>query len=343
MTQAVGREAVDAKVAAFATARFGAAARVEPLAGDASDRRFFRLRVPSLSSLILMVHAAPFDLESLPFFQHARFLNGIGAPVPQIVASYPADGILVVQDLGNETLQAHLGSCGDERRRYLYLQAVRIIAQIQIEGTPAVTSDIPAGVTALDRGRLHWELGYFRENYIDRLLGSPLTPAQSATLDAWLNALARQVAGYPRVLCHRDYHSRNLMVRGDRLYMVDFQDARMGPYTYDLASLVRDAYAPLPEPLVAELVAFFRETAQVTEPEEHFRATLRRTVLQRNIKAMGTFAAQAVQHGKRFYLPYIPLMLDSVRARLKEEAEDADDASDILDLFDGPLDRKAAP
>jgi len=321
----------------FARRHFGPAARVEPLAGDASDRSFFRLRAPGLSSLIVMLHREPFDLERLAWFQHACFLEGIGAAVPSIVASYPAEGILVVQDLGDETLQRHLAGCDDERRRFLYLQAVQMIVFLQQEGTRALTEDLPASNTALDRERFRFELGFFVEHYVAGLLESPLGGEEASALDRWLETLARQVARYPRVLCHRDFHSRNLMVKGDRLYMVDFQDARMGPYTYDLASLIRDSYVSIPDGLARELIAFFRETARISEPPAVFDDSLARTSLQRSIKAIGTFASQAVLKGNRSYLEYIPPALASIRARLAEIGDDPQ-TGPILGFFEGPLD-----
>ncbi|HKY32736.1 MAG TPA: phosphotransferase [Candidatus Polarisedimenticolia bacterium] len=327
-------------VAAFAARRFGRGARALPLAGDASDRRFYRLKAPGLSPLILMAHREPFELESLPFFQMARYLHGIGAPVPQIVASYPAEGILVVQDLGDETLQTVLGSCDGSRRRFLYLQAVQMIAFLQGEGTRSLAPELPATRTFLDRERLLFELRFFAEHYAGGLLGSPLTSAQQAELDDWFVALATEVGGYRRVLCHRDYHSRNLMVKGDRLYMVDFQDARLGPFTYDLASLARDSYVSLPEDLVAELVEFHREATAAPEGPGAFATAFRRTCLQRNIKAIGTFASQAVLRGNRGYLRYIPRALGSIRAHLAGEADSVPAA--VVEMFAGPLDEVPA-
>ena len=325
------------RAAAFAQLRFGDRAQVQPLSGDASDRRFFRLFAPNLSPLILMVHQEPFELERLPFFLHGRFLEEIGAAVPSIVASYPKEGILVVQDLGDETLQSELKSCDASRRRFLYLQAVQMIAFMQQEGTRALTPDLPAATAALDTERLLYELRFFTEHYVDGLLGSALTPSQAEELDEWFVSLSRQVAAYPRVLCHRDFHSRNLMVKRDRLYMVDFQDARMGPYTYDLASLARDSYVKLPDELVAELIEFYRETVNAPEPPHIFLHALNRTSLQRNIKAIGSFASQVTLKDNRQYLPYIRPTLDSVRARL-EDAGDDPAAAAIRDLFGGPLD-----
>ncbi len=329
-------QGLDQRVAGFAHQRFGDGARVVQLEGDASDRRFFRLKTPGLSSLILMVHAEPFDLETLPFFLHARFLHEIGAAVPQIVASYPADGILVVQDLGDETLYRHLDHCDDSRRRFLYLQAVQMIASLQRDGTRALTPDLPAANTALDAQKLLWELNFFARHYVEGLLGSPLETAQSEELTRWFETLAKEVAAYPSVLCHRDFHARNLMVKGDQLFMLDFQDARRGPHTYDLASLLRDSYVRLPEDLVDEMLRFYREASQDAGTEDSFRRAFARTCLQRNIKAVGTFASQAMLRGNRAYLRYIPPTLESVRARLDERTGDAA-AGAIRALFDGPL------
>jgi aminoglycoside/choline kinase family phosphotransferase len=287
-----------------------------------------------------MAHAEPFDLETFPFFQIARFLHGLGAPVPQIVASYPAEGILVVQDLGDDMLQSHLQTIGADRRRFLYLQAVQMIAFLQGDGTRALTPDLPATRTALDRERLLFELRFFAEHHIQGLLGSPLTAAQNAELDDWFVQLATEVGSYRRVLCHRDYHARNLMVKGDRLYMVDFQDARMGPFTYDLASLARDAYVSLPEDLVSEMLEFFREASGSPEAPQALLSAFNRTCLQRHLKAIGTFSSQVMLRGNRVYLPYIPRALAMVRENLAREADAV--PPEIVELFAGPLDRVPA-
>jgi aminoglycoside/choline kinase family phosphotransferase len=334
----------DERVLEFTRDRFGPDAQVEMLAGDASDRCFYRLKAPNLSSLVLMVHPEPFDLESLPYFLHGCFLHELGASVPQIVASYPTDGVLVLQDLGNDTLQLHLAGCGPARRRFLYLQAVQVIALLQREGTPALSDDLPAASTALDRQRLHFEMRFFMQHFVDGLLGSPMPAARIEYLDQWLGRLARRVARYPRVLCHRDFHSRNLMVKGDRLFMVDFQDLRQGPYTYDLASLIHDSYITLPEDLTREMIQFYREIAEVSEVEEVFGRSLAHTALQRNIKAIGSFAYQAVAKDNKSYLTYILPTLASVSARLahlqgdpENTVEEKEALAEIRAVFEGPL------
>jgi len=337
------RNALASRLLAFARRRFGDKVECDALAGDASDRSFFRIRLPSMSPLVAMVHPEPFRLEDLPFFAHALFLKEIGADVPEIVGSYPGEGILLLQDLGDETLMTSLLTATPSRRLFLYRQAVQILAHVQRAGTRALTPDLPASRTALDRDRLLFEMRFFAEHYIGGVLGSPLDSTRMARLDGWFETLAETVAGYDRVLCHRDYHSRNLMVKGDRLYMVDFQDARMGPYTYDLASLLRDSYVRLPEDLVEEMIDFYLEAAGRSFPDAGrpgafpgrpggFNEEFERTCLQRNIKAVGTFAYQAAVRGNRKYLPSIPPTLEMVRGSLARRGE-----SEILDLFEGPL------
>jgi len=330
------RGAAARRLLAFARRRFGDKVEVDPLAGDASDRSFFRIRLATMSPLVAMVHPEPFRLEDLPWFAHALFLKEIGADVPEIVGSYPGEGILLLQDLGDETLMTHLLTATPSRRLFLYRQAVQILSHLQGEGTRALNPDLPASRTALDAERFLFELRFFYEHYAGSLLGSPLGDGDAERLDEWFETLAERVAGYPRVLCHRDYHSRNLMVKGDRLYMVDFQDARMGAYTYDLASLLRDSYVRLPEDLVEEMIDFYLEAAGRGEEGAgrpgDFMEEFEWTCLQRNIKAVGTFAYQATAKQNRRYVPNIPPTIAMIRENLKRRGESA-----ILALFEGPL------
>ena len=120
------------------------------------------------------------------------------------------------------------------------------------------------------------------------------------------------------MLCHRDYHSRNLMLHEERLYIIDFQDARMGPDTYDLASLLRDSYVDLPEQTVSELIAYFLALKGTTDPSsETFRERFDLMALQRNLKALGTFGYQTTARRNPVYIQYIPRTLRYVRDNLE--------------------------
>jgi aminoglycoside/choline kinase family phosphotransferase len=126
------------------------------------------------------------------------------------------------------------------------------------------------------------------------------------------------LASEPRVLCHRDYHSRNLMLHEGQLYIIDFQDARMGPDTYDLVSLLRDSYLDLPEKVVDELIAYFLALKGSGGTEQDFRPRFDLMALQRNLKALGTFGFQTTARGNPVYIQYIPRTLRYVRRNLEQ-------------------------
>ncbi len=127
-----------------------------------------------------------------------------------------------------------------------------------------------------------------------------------------------ELAAEPRVLCHRDYHSRNLMLHEGRLYVIDFQDARMGPDTYDLVSLLRDSYVDLGEQVVNDLIAYFLALKGIPAEESAFRTRFDIMALQRNLKALGTFGYQTTTRGNPVYIQYIPRTIRYVRDNLEK-------------------------
>src|SRR5438270_3506178 len=134
-------------------------------------------------------------------------------------------------------------------------------------------------------------MDFFVKHFVEGYRGAVLSPAERTTLSQEWAHLVEELASEPRVLCHRDYHSRNLMVHRGQLYVIDFQDARMGPDTYDLASLLRDSYVDIADRELDELVAYF--LAMKGRPaDETFRPRFDLMALQRNLKALGTFGYQ---------------------------------------------------
>jgi aminoglycoside/choline kinase family phosphotransferase len=133
--------------------------------------------------------------------------------------------------------------------------------------------------------------------------------------DEW-RSIAEELASETRVLCHRDYHSRNLMLHRGRLYIIDFQDARMGPDTYDLVSLLRDSYVDLTDRELDELIAYFLALKGSGDATE-FRRRFDVMALQRNLKALGTFGYQTIARANPVYIQYIPRTLRYVRTNLE--------------------------
>jgi aminoglycoside/choline kinase family phosphotransferase len=294
--------------------------RVVPLTGDASDRRYYRVIHGDGSSAVLALHAEPFAYDGLPFVNVAALLDQIPLPIPRILGHAGDLGILMLQDLGDVTLQAHLGAASASEHADLYRQAVAFIDLMQRRGRDLASDAYLPYRTAFDSEKLTWELDFFVKHYVRAYRGASLTqPAQEA-LGAELHAVARELAAEPRVLCHRDYHSRNLMVLAGRLYVIDFQDARLGPDTYDLVSLLRDSYVDLTEIQVDELIDYFLTTRGIAPLSAPARAEFRRRfdvmALQRNLKALGTFGFQTTSRGNPVYIQYIPRTLRHLRTNL---------------------------
>jgi aminoglycoside/choline kinase family phosphotransferase len=291
------------------------ASRIVPLTGDASDRRYFRILLDGGESIVLSLHSGPIDFATLPFANVARLLARVPLPVPAVVGHADADGVLALQDLGDVTLQAHLGAASAGEHAARYREAVGLIELLQRRGAElASTEYIPFGI-AFDVEKLRWELDYFVRHFLVAYRGVQLSPAESTALTVEWTGLAERLASEPRVLCHRDYHSRNLMLHAGRLYIIDFQDARLGPDTYDLASLLRDSYLDLTDADVDGLLAYFVALKGGTDTTT-FRPRFDHMALQRNLKALGTFGFQTTTRGNPIYIQYMPRTLRYVRANL---------------------------
>ena len=139
----------------------------------------------------------------------------------------------------------------------LYRESVALIATLQQRGAELESAEyLPYGI-AFDIEKLTWEMDFFIKHFLEAYRGVVLSAAARDALRRELAALVGALAAERRVLCHRDYHSRNLMLHAEQLYIIDFQDARMGPDTYDLVSLLRDSYVDLPDQTVEDLIAYF--------------------------------------------------------------------------------------
>jgi hypothetical protein len=295
--------------------------RVLPLTGDASDRRYFRVLLPDAPSIVLSLHSAAFEFETLPFVNVARLLSDMPVPIPAVLGHADDLGVLALEDLGDVTLQAHLGAATPAEHAALYRQAVALIATLQQRGAElASPAYLPYGV-AFDVEKLTWELDFFIKHFIEAYRGIVISPAAHEELRREFAVLIETLAAEPRVLCHRDYHSRNLMLHGGQLYIIDFQDARMGPDTYDLVSLLRDSYVDLPEQTVSELLAYFLALKGRSGHQSEFRQRFDIMALQRNLKALGTFGYQTTARRNPVYIQYIPRTLRYVRNNLESSPQ----------------------
>jgi aminoglycoside/choline kinase family phosphotransferase len=299
--------------------RPGDTVRVAPLSGDASTRRYYRV-VDGGTSYVLALYPEPFVAEELSYLAVHGLLEGYGLPVPATVDVDAGRGIVLQEDLGDRTLQVVLEGAGEGERGELYREAVDEVAQLQMRAAQG-PQKLDCFRVAFDIEKLSWELHYFLKHFLEGHRGGDLTVEDRATLSEAFHELSHEIASWPRVLCHRDYHSRNLMLHRERLHWIDFQDARMGPATYDIASLLRDAYVDVPEELREELKERFRQKAAPDEPREVFRRRFDLMCVQRNLKALGTFGYMATVRQNPVYLPYIPRNLAHARHNLSRYPE----------------------
>jgi aminoglycoside/choline kinase family phosphotransferase len=291
-------------------------ARVVPLTGDASDRKYFRIIPGDGPSIVLALHAGPIEFETLPFANVAELMQAIPLPVPLILGHSNPLGIIALQDLGDVTLQAHLGAATTAEHAARYRQAVEFLDVLQRRGAELASDRFVPYSIAFDVEKLTWELEFFTKYFIEGYRGVALSAGDRAALAHEWGGLVRELAAEPRVLCHRDYHSRNLMLSEGGLYIIDFQDARMGPDTYDLVSLLRDSYVDISDEALEDLIAYFLVLKGRGRDAAEFRRRFDRMALQRNLKALGTFGYQTITRRNPVYIQYMPRTLRYARTTL---------------------------
>ncbi len=292
--------------AAFLTECVGEGWTARALEGDASVRRYFRVSLPGGGTRML----AWYPDEVRP--QLRRFLDAYHAVVPHgripEILKY-SEAAVLQDDVGDQTLYdlLHVEAADGIR---LYRDAVDALVEFQ----RATADDINPPFTA---EFFFNELEMTRQFYVEKLMQSP--PATSRELVPLFRKLAEKIARHPYVLCHRDYHGQNIHVFNSSLYVIDYQDLRMGPDTYDLASLLRDRGVArlLGDDNETELVGYYADLRD----DASLRGRYFETLLQRSIKILGTFSRQPIARGKLHYLEFIPATIESVERCLRELPE----------------------
>ena len=295
------------RIANFLERRPSVSKRLIPLRGDASTRSFYRVMLSGRSA-VMMVIEDPQGEEDLPYINVRNHLASCGVNVPEIYEYDGTNGILLVEDFGDLTLAERLKGEGLEQYRRYYRLAIDELAKIQIMGT-ARGGDCIAFQLAFDRQKLLQELDFFIEHNLEGYFGVRLSSDEREAVRGMFADLAGELASLPRLINHRDYHSRNLMVVNDAIGVVDFQDARMGPCQYDLASLLRDSYTVLEDSLRDEAINYYlvksREMGVSWCDKDEFVYRFDLMSIQRNLKACGTFGYMAVVRGDKSYLRYL--------------------------------------
>ncbi len=287
-----------------------------PASADASFRRYFRARLADGRSYIVM-DAPPAKEDCRPFLHVAGLFAAAGAHVPAIHAQDLAAGFLLLEDLGEATYL----DCIDRKEdpKPLYAAAIDALIRIQTASQPGVLPEY-------DRALLERELDLFPDWYLARELRRELAPADRQVLRAAFETLLANNLAQPRVFVHRDYHSRNLMRSDPQPGVLDFQDAVYGPITYDLVSLLRDAYVQWEEAQVIDWAVRYWEKARkaglpVRADFAEFYRDFEWMGAQRQLKVVGIFARLRHRDGKRRYLADIPRVLGYLLAACRRYRE----------------------
>jgi aminoglycoside/choline kinase family phosphotransferase len=288
---------------------------------DASFRRYFRIDTQDAAATRIVMDAPPDKEDSAPFVDIARRMKGAGVKAPQVLDWDAADGFLLLDDLGSQTMLDVIDPARPDASRPLYAQAIDALIAWQLASRPDV-------LPPYDRALLERELALFPQWYITQHRGVVVEGQLKERLDRAFKAIVAHNLQAPSVYVHRDFMPRNLMVAGDGgpLGVLDFQDAVYGPITYDIASLMRDAFLSWDEDFVLDItVRYWQQARKAGLPvDEDFGAFYRGVEwmgLQRHLKVAGIFARLTLRDGKPKYLADTPRFIAYIRATASRYAE----------------------
>ncbi len=333
--------------------------QVDKLFGEASYRVYYRLTTDDKKTYILMQipsgkwsvseeissGAAP---QELPFLNVQRYLFQNDLPVPEVLGVDEAQGWILLQDLGNQSLESLWNKSSSEIGFFFYKQALELLVKLQKVGeqeekiprrcAPGMTEPRPfgAGMTSdciaftrqFDEKLLNWEFLHFVEYGIEDRLQIKIPEAERNALIAWGKKLCDEIIKLPYGLTHRDYQSRNLMLYGYQFYLIDFQDALLGPQAYDLVALLRDSYISLEWPHIEQLLKIYgneRKKQNLADyPYEKLVHDFHLITLQRKLKDAGRFQFIKTVKGNDKFMVHVPNSLQYVKfafSQLPEYAE----------------------
>jgi len=304
---------------------------ITPLPADASTRRYFRVQWPAASAMhpasCVMMVCTPWVATEIPdFLTVGQHLRACGVSIPQVYGVAPGDGLMCLEDYGDQTLAAQWQGLSAGHRLTWGQRAIDQLITMHTTATQRQEPACPAFQLAFDVPKLLSELQFFRQHAIAGLWQHRLADDAGAELDGAFATLCTFLASQPRYFCHRDYHGWNIMVHNSTVGVLDFQDARMGPQPYDLVSLLTDRGTPqvLGSSLLHECIDYYlRQFAAATgQPVDHaaFAELFDYVAVQRCLKATGTFAMMHMVHQRSQYLPYIAPTLTYVQPLLQRYA-----------------------
>lgn len=299
----------------------------------ASSRRYYRLEFDAtpntMVQMVLPKDAMKSDeasgemkFEELPFVNMQRHMERVGLPVPKIYLDATSRGSVFIEDLGPTTFNQNLKGKSETEVEQWYNAAIDLLAQMHNQMWPLHTQCY-AGMRSFDYELLRWELEHYREWGLQHRLGQTTASSSREQLDTVFDDFAKEIDALPKGFVHRDYQSRNLMVRQDNpspqnLYIIDFQDALIGPRSYDLVALLNDSYVDLSQALQSRLVRRYAQHRNLSYEEIQKEFDI--ITIQRKLKDGGRFVFIDQVKGDPSFLPFVSKSFSRVKnalARIK--------------------------
>lgn len=314
---------------------------LDPLAGDASSRRYYRARLSgpgAPKSVVVMELPAGMGLplsseelaifkegpKELPFLNLHRFLSHVGVKVPKLYGQWENEGILLLEDLGDTALWDRVQGLSDAEVIAWYQKAIDELLQLQVGGTQNRDDSCIAFQQRFDFKLYMWEFEHFIEYGLEKRPGARVNTAAVGELRKAFANIAAMLDRQAACLNHRDYHSWNLMIHDEVVRVIDFQDALLAPPQYDLASLLNDRITDsvIQPPLERRLVAFYIDKSAHLEGRashaDEFLEIYRLSAIQRDLKVIGRFYYLDQVKGKPGYMKFVPPTVRRLRRNLAE-------------------------
>lgn len=299
------------------------------LKGDASDRTYFRvnyflknLPAEKLSTIVMQLKEP--NPEELDFNRMQKVLKQLEMPVPEILYYDAKRGLVFLEDGGDFHL-ADLAQNSLETIISWYRKAIDLIVTMQTRVTKNISADCPAYFLEFDVKKLMWEMDFMIKHYIKGFLNNRLDHVSESNVRTALLGLCETLAKEEKVFVHRDFHSKNLMIKENGLFLLDFQDARMGPRQYDLVSLLKDSYIVLEKETRDELLKYYFKRIELEEGRNidrlRFLEIFDLMSIQRNLHAIGIFAFQYMELKNERYLGYINPTLQYIKDTIHSRSD----------------------
>lgn len=299
--------------------------KIFPLAGDASSRKYYRVVVES-DSFVLM-EWEPFNKKDYPFLSVQSHFKLAGVHVPEVMTLSESLGLVLLEDLGDLTLERkYWESQSPLNSLDFYKMAVDELILIHHKASH-IQSDCTAFKIKFDTEKFLWEMNYGFDNLFTNLLKFEISPDSSKEIQGIFLEICQRLDQEPKYISHRDYHSRNVMIKQGQMRVIDFQDARMGPVQYDLVSLLKDSYVDMDDQMSETLLNYYLNKSkndfgfsplEKSNSKSHFDEIFELQSIQRCFKACGSFSSFFNQRQDRRYLKYITPTLRKVLKSLNQ-------------------------